>query len=92
MDTTVTSNYSETDFIEYLNASNCTTESSSVEEPFKWTNEEIAKLIQIIIRPILIMVGTIGNSLTIYIMRRTLLKHLSTCFYMFFLAVADTCK
>ena len=92
MDTAVTFNYSETDFIEYLNSSNSTTEGSSVEGTFKWTSEEIAKLIQTIIRPILIMVGTVGNCLTIYIMRRTSLKHLSTCFYMFLLAVADTCK
>ena len=92
MDTAVTFNYSETDFIEYLNSSNSTTEGSSVEGTFKWTSEEIAKLIQIIIRSILIMAGAVGNCLTIYIMRRTSLKHLSTCFYMFLFAVADTCK
>ena len=71
---------------------NTTTEPTSVEETFKWTNDEIARLIQIIFRPILVIVGTIGNGLTIYIMRRTPLKHLSTCFYMVILAFADSSK
>ena len=61
-----------------------------VEEKFKWTSEEIARLIHIIIRPILIVIGTIGNCLSFYIMRRTSLKDVSSCFYMSLLAVADT--
>ena len=83
------SNYSGTSFEEFLNS---TTEATPVEETFKWTNAEIARLIQIIIRPILIIVGTIGNCLTIYIMRQTSLKDISTCFYMVVLAVADSSK
>ena len=86
----VTITFSGTSFEHFSNSSNTTTESTSAEEIFElW---EITRLIQIIIRPILIVAGTIGNGLTIYIMRRTSLKHLSTCFYMFVLAVADTSK
>ena len=92
METEVTYNYSGTGFGEFANSSHTTIESTSVEESFKWTNAEIARLIQLIFRPILVIVGTIGNGLTIYIMRRTSLKHLSTCFYMFVLAVADSSK
>ena len=58
----------------------------------KWTDAEIARLIQIIIRPILLVVGTAGNCVTIYIMRRTSLKDVSSCFYMSILALADTSK
>ena len=88
----MTMNSSVTSFTEFSNLSNITTESTFVEKTFKWTTAEIARLIQIIFRPILIIVGTIGNGLTIYIMRRTSLKHLSTCFYMVVLAVADSSK
>ena len=71
---------------------NTTTESLIGKEKFKWTNAEIARLIQIIARPILIILGTVGNCLTIYIMRRTSLKDVSSCFYMAVLALADTSK
>ena len=63
-----------------------------VEERFKWTSEEIARLIHIIVRPILIVAGTNGNCLSFYIMRRTSLKDVSSCFYMSLLALADTSK
>ena len=92
METELPWSYSSTVFSELFNLSNTTTESSNVEETFKWTNAEIARLIQIIIRPILIIVGTMGNCLTIYIMRRTSLNDVSSCFYMAVLAVADTSK
>ena len=84
------SNYSESYFAEFPNSPNFTT--LSVGETFKWTDEEIARLMHLIFRPTLIIVGTVGNSLTIYTMRRTSLKHLSTCFYMVLLALVDTSK
>ena len=87
-----TFNYSGFGFREFSNSSIITTELTSGEESFEWTKAEIIRLFQIIFRPILIIVGTIGNGLAIYIMRRTSLKHLPTCFYMVVLAVADTCK
>ena len=80
METEVTFNYTGVGFGEFLYSSYSTTESMSLEETFKWTHAEIARLIQIIFRPILVIVGTVGNGLTIYIMRRTSLKYLSTCF------------
>ena len=92
MEHEVTLNYTGIGLGQFSNSPKITTESTSVEETSKWTNAEIARLIQIIIRPILIIVGTVGNGLTIYIMRRTSLKHYSTCFYMFVLAVADFSK
>ena len=67
-----------------------TTSPAAFEEPFQWTNAEIARLIQIIVRPILVAIGTIGNCLSFYIMRRTSLKDVSSCFYMAFLSLADT--
>ena len=75
-------NYTGTGFGEFSNSSNTITEQTPVEETFEWTSETV-RLIQIIIRPMLIVAGTFGNCLTIYIMRRTSLKHLSSCFYMF---------
>ena len=92
METELTLIHSSTDFSGLFNLSNTTTESFIGEERFKWTNAEIARLIQIIIRPILIILGTIGNCLTLYIMRRTSLKNVSSCSYMSTLAGADTSK
>ena len=90
MATDLTFNYSETALTEFLNSTNTTTESMYVQET--WANAEIARLIQIIVRPILITIGTVGNGLTAYVLRRSTLKNLSPCFYMFFLAIADTSK
>ena len=92
METEVNFNYSGTGLEGLSNSSNTTTWSISVEETFKWTDAEIARLIQIIFRPILVIVGTVGNCLTMYIMRRASLKHLSSCFYMVVLALADSSK
>ena len=83
---------SSADFIGFLNLSHTSTESSTSPQETKWTNEEIARMIQIVVRPILIIIGTIGNGLTFYIMWRTSLKHLSSCFYMAVLALADSSK
>ena len=89
MEAEITFSYSVTNSTEYYNSSESR---NLVEEPFEWTIEEIARLIQIIVRPILVIIGTIGNSLTIYIMRKTSLKDVSSCFYMSILALADTSK
>ena len=86
-------NYSSTNVTELSNISNNTTTQASIgDESFEWTDEEIARLIQIIIRPILIVLGTAGNGLTFYIMRGTSLKDVSSCFYMSILALADSGK
>ena len=77
-------NYSSTVFTDH-------TESSSGGETFS-SDVEIAILIQIIVRPILIVFGIKGNGLSFYIMRSTSLKNVSSCFYTYILALADTCK
>ena len=71
---------------------NFTITSAVVQEELKWTSEEIARWIHMIFRPIYLVIGTIGNGLTFYIMRRTSLKDVSSCFYMSLLALADTSK
>ena len=62
------------------------------QEEFKWTSEEIARWIHMIFRPIYLVIGTIGNGLTFYIMRKTSLKDVSSFFYMSLLALSDTRK
>ena len=66
------------------------TEIDDSTESTTWDNKEIARIIHVIVRPTLVVFGTIGNTLSFYIMRRSSLKHLSTCFYMSILALADT--
>ena len=66
------------------------TETDDSAELTMWDNREIARIIHVIVRPTLVVFGTIGNTLSFYIMRRTSLKNLSTCFYMSILALADT--
>ena len=85
-------NVSLTQLFDFINSTAKTTLFVSAEEKFQWTNAEIARLIQIVARPILIIIGTIGNCLSFYIMRRTSLKDVPSCFYMSVLALADTSK
>ena len=80
------------DFTGYFNSSEMPELSNDGKETSQWFSEEITRLIQLITRPILIIFGSIGNGLTFYIMRRTSLKNVSSCFYMAVLALADTCK
>ena len=53
-------------------------------------NANTSRTMNLIIRPILIVFGTIGNLLSFYVMRKGSLKKVSTCFYMSTLALADT--
>ena len=53
---------------------------------------KIKRLIYVTIFPFLIIFGSIGNLLTFVLMRRGSMKHVSTCFYMAILALADTRK
>ena len=65
---------------------------------FDTTSSELTKerqmirILYIFVYLIILVVGSVGNSLTFIIMQRGSLKHSSTCFYMAMLAVADTCK
>ena len=92
MKTEINLNDSTADFNWYYNSAEVTELSNDDKETSQWFSEEITRLIQLITRPILIIVGSIGNSLTFYIMRRTSLKNVSSCFYMVVLALADICK
>ena len=76
--------------VDISNSSFNSTKFSEVDNPFVWNSKEIARLINIIVRPILVVFGTIGNGLSFFIMRRSSLKNLSTCFYMSILALTDT--
>ena len=47
------------------------TETDDSTESTTWDNKEIARIIHVIVRPILAVFGTIGNTLSFYIMRRS---------------------
>ena len=51
---------------------------------------EIVRMMQVIGRPPIIVLGTIGNLLTFLVMQRGSLRKMSTCFYMSILGLADT--
>ena len=88
----LTENSSFVDSFEIFNTTVNITTSTYVDENPKWTKAEIARMIHLVVRPILIVFGTIGNCLSFYVMRRTSLKNVSSCFYMSLLALADTSK
>ena len=50
---------------------------------------EISRLIQVYGRPPIIILGTLGNVLVFIVMRKGSMRHMSTCFYMAILALAD---
>ena len=80
---------------ESLNTFNYTQNQRELNEPFVTSTiylEEITRMIHVIVRPILIICGTIVNLLSFYVMRRGSLKEVSTCFYMSILALVDTGK
>ena len=53
-------------------------------------HEEIVRMMQVVGRPPIIVLGTIGNLLTFITMQRGSLRNLSTCFYMAILSLSDT--
>ena len=78
---------------EHINVSNATDSlSNEMQEAVTSSTQEIARILNLVIRPVLIVFGTIGNSLSFYIMRQGSLKKMSTYFYLSILAVADTSK
>ena len=76
------------------NISNVTDSLTDVTQPTKESSEdeELARILNLVIRPVLIIFGTIGNGLSFYIMRQESMKKMSTCFYLSILALADTSK
>ena len=71
----------------YGNGTNVTVTEQPVTEDQDW---EIASLMQVYGRPPIILLGTLGNVLAFIVMRRGSMRHVSTCFYMAILALADT--
>ena len=61
----------------------------TVLDPF---NYEPLRSVNIIVRSILIGVGTAGNIMAFFVMQRGSLRKVSTCFYMSALALVDTGK
>ena len=55
-------------------------------------SKTIARYIQLVLRPILIILGTMGNLVTFYVMRCGSLRSVPICFHMSMLALADTGK
>ena len=55
-------------------------------------NYETVRAINIIVRPFLIGIGTIGNMMAFFVMQGGSLRKVSTCFYMSVLALVDTGK
>ena len=89
VETEINFNYSAANLTNLWNFPIATTDLTLAEEN---RSAEIFRLVHVIVRPILIIGGTAGNVLTLYITRRPSLKNVSTCFYMFLLALADTSK
>ena len=55
-------------------------------------DKETVRLMRVIASPIIILFGTLGNVLILFVMRKERLKKTSICFYMSLLAVTDTGK
>ena len=53
---------------------------------------ETERLIYVFTLPVITLMGSAGNMLTFFAMRRGSLKDVSTCFYMAILALTDTSK
>ena len=52
--------------------------------------KETVRLMRVIASPVIIIFGTVGNLLILFIMRKEPLKKTPICFYMSVLAVTDT--
>ena len=85
---------SRTEYLKFLTTLDNVNLNSSADTEDDWygKEEKMAKTVILSTFPVILVIGTIGNLLTFIVMQRGSLKHLSTCFYMAMLAVADTCK
>ena len=79
-----TSNVSEL----YGNGTNLTVNDELFTEDDNYYSE-IVRLMRVYGRPPIIVLETLGNLLTFIVMRRGSMRHVSTCFYMAILALAD---
>ena len=85
---------SRTEYLKFLTTLDNVNLNSSADTEDDWygKEEKMAKIVILSTFPVIFVIGTIGNLLTFIVMQRGSLKHLSTCFYMAMLAVADTCR
>ena len=85
---------SRTEYLKFLTTLDNVNLNSSADTEDDWygKEEKMAKIVILSTFPVILVIGTIGNLLTFIVMQRGSLKHLSTCFYMAMLAVADTCR
>ena len=65
---------------------------STINDYTDHSDYEMGRLITVILFPVIVVLGTIGNLLTFIVMRRGSLKHSSTSFYMAVLALSDSSK
>ena len=59
---------------------------------YDYDDGEIGRMLTLILYPVIVIAGTVGNLVTFIVMRRGSLKHSSTCFYMAMLVLSDTSK
>ena len=86
-----TPDQSSSNFSISQNASSIFNESPNYKERVNFHNyKETTRLMQVYIRPVIIVGGSVGNLLTFCVMQRGSMKKVSTCFYMAILALADT--
>ena len=85
---------SRTEYTKFLTTLGNVNLNSSTDTEDDWYDKEseMAKIVILSTFPVILVIGTIGNSLTFIVMQRGSFKHSSTCFYMAMLSVADTCK
>ena len=79
----------------FLNNENTSVYGENISQNYSFyynRGQYIARLMILVSYPVIIIIGTIGNILTVFVMRRGSLKESSTCFYMAVLALSDTCK
>ena len=71
--------------ITFLNDENTSENSANISENYSSyyiQEEQIGRLIALVCYPVIIIIGTVGNILTFFVMQRGSLKSSSTCFYM----------
>ena len=64
----------------------------NVSDDYITSDGQIGRMLTLIVYPVIIIVGTLGNLVTFIVMQKGSLKHSSTCFYMAILALTDTSK
>ena len=72
------------------NGTGFTFNNDTMQDNVEYLHDEILRMMKVCAKPPIILLGSFGNLLTFIVMRRGSLKHVSTCFYMAILGLADT--